>query len=291
MCQSACPERAIETVDGSVRVDPSKCNGCMLCVAACPTETLQSPRGDFLQVLEELSESNEPVLGCSSQESARGHGRVECLGQLGMEHWIALRVFVRGTLIVNATACSSCPRRAALEPVRQEVESVARLQLGEGAADLRMMEDPRGVEYRPTVGDRRWLFRSLERRIARRLSDSLDRRPTTESAGAVKTCPERTRFLAAALERLPSDWRDAAKRACLPRIRLTETCNDCGRCASICPTGALAKKIQGGERSLATTPTRCNACGICVSFCSRNGIEVEPGRIQQDEERLGIQTR
>ena len=286
-CQSVCPEGAIETLAGSVRVEPSRCSGCMLCVAACPTETLQAPGKGFLEMVEGLSEASEPVLGCENQARAAGHERVHCLGRLALEHLVALRVFVDGPVTLNATACADCPRGAALGPLKRRMKTVARLWLGEGVANLRLAEDPGDLRFEPVIGDRRWLFRSLEKGIARRVSAGLDRRSVASPAGALKTCPEKTRLLAAALQRLPKELNAVASEACLPRIRLTESCDECGRCASVCPTGALVKRTSDGQRSLATMASRCNACGICMSFCGRDGIEVEPGWILREGEELG----
>jgi Fe-S-cluster-containing hydrogenase component 2 len=39
-CQKSCPTEAIEVVDGILRIDPDLCTNCLLCVEACPYESI-----------------------------------------------------------------------------------------------------------------------------------------------------------------------------------------------------------------------------------------------------------
>lgn len=45
-CAEACPEEAIEQVDGVYRVIPERCSGCMTCVDACPYGVMMTLPGD-----------------------------------------------------------------------------------------------------------------------------------------------------------------------------------------------------------------------------------------------------
>jgi len=44
-CQAACPADAIEEKDGVYIIDPELCSGCEACIEACPSNAIRLPKG------------------------------------------------------------------------------------------------------------------------------------------------------------------------------------------------------------------------------------------------------
>jgi Na+-translocating ferredoxin:NAD+ oxidoreductase subunit B len=57
---------------------------------------------------------------------------------------------------------------------------------------------------------------------------------------------------------------------------ITETCNGCGACGRMCPTGA----ITGGKKSLhAIKPALCIDCGTCGRVCPVEAVKDASGAV------------
>jgi ferredoxin len=57
----------------------------------------------------------------------------------------------------------------------------------------------------------------------------------------------------------------------VPRLNKTN-CNNCGKCAVICPMGAWKK--SGGAMHYESQ--RCIGCGLCVTACKLDALELKP---------------
>lgn len=275
-CEAACPREAIAAEPGAVRIDAAACDGCMLCVPACPAEALRPAGRGFLSVVEDLAAVEQPVLGCWGREDTAAHARMECLGQLSGEQLLGLEMLVPGQVSLNASACPSCPRGECLPALEDRLNRVHSVAPGRSGR-LRLVKDSEQLEPGPAVCDRRSLFRLFERRVSRGLASSIDTWLDREPSNRSKRPPERLMLLAAALKRLPPEERETAADTCFPRIQLNEACDHCCRCTAVCPTGALVRRRENGARHLEVIRTRCTACGVCEAFCPRDGIEVGGG--------------
>ena len=49
-------------------------------------------------------------------------------------------------------------------------------------------------------------------------------------------------------------------------------CSGCGRCESICPTGAIQLQPAPGGHKIAVSYGKCVFCGLCSEICSGGAI-------------------
>ena len=60
----------------------------------------------------------------------------------------------------------------------------------------------------------------------------------------------------------------------LPEIRISDSCEGCGKCVDVCPRKILVIK-EGGKLKV-TDPVSCSICKLCVVECEIGAIEVVP---------------
>ena len=101
-CVKACPQGAIQVMDGVARVDHEKCIGCMACASACP-------RG----IIEAVPYDQDIVVACSSQEKGAALRKFCDIGCIGCH--LCEKVCPNGAITVvdnlariDYTKCTSC---------------------------------------------------------------------------------------------------------------------------------------------------------------------------------------
>jgi ferredoxin len=57
-------------------------------------------------------------------------------------------------------------------------------------------------------------------------------------------------------------------------VTVESTCNGCGACVEICPSGALMTIQQEGLWGLFFEGSRCTQCGVCANICCRESIRL-----------------
>lgn len=67
----------------------------------------------------------------------------------------------------------------------------------------------------------------------------------------------------------------------VPRMS-REKCDLCGKCVSICPTGALVM----AESTVSTVPVACVHCGACVTVCPRGAVDLANFTEKQFNEQI-----
>jgi len=285
-CLDGCPTGALVLEAGELQVQSDRCRQCLHCLAVCPTAALQPPEFSLARALADLAEQPAPVLGCSRRRDSGAHARFPCLGYLAHPELLPLLalVFPEGVQ-VDISGCATCFCADVLPGIQQ-----AMTQLNEvfPAHRVRLVAAARELDFRQPTLTRRELFGVLRRGSQRTASVMLERlQPGATTSGPYgdKTLPPARALLLKALEPASYAWPSRFVMQVFGRITFAESCQGCGCCVGVCPTGAL----DSGENQRTCPdfdPSLCVACGSCQAFCPRHGVQVVSGR-RRDECDLG----
>ena len=281
-CVEICPQAAVRLDDPGISIERTRCDGCMLCVSACPSGGLEAQRLDLLSVGAKLMRPVQPVLACTRIPEAKAHGRICCLGVL-CEQLLALLALMLPQphpLQLNLSGCGGCSNRGIVGVLRRRIQAVNAVV---GAQRLVAVEDQNRLEYAPIGYDRRGFFGAVAQ-AARDAALEIYRGsgdPAPSRYGA-KYVPRRRELLRRAVDLLPEDRRRLAARLFAPSIRIGESCSGCSACIALCPTGAL-----GANEALppvAWVRSRCTGCMLCGEFCPVGAVSGScelglPGRL------------
>lgn len=270
-CLEACPRDAWVLDDERLGIDTERCDGCGLCVAACPQGAVRTALEPALQ-----SESGHTValVACErsgvATETGADTGIVPCLHSLGLDRLVDLyRGGVR-SLLVCRSDCRACDRGGA-PSLAGRVGQLDQLLRSRGLAP---------IDYRE-LGAGQWSNRTRQgspdaqgpamnrRQFFRRAAHTL----LTEHERLTAAVPAAAEFEPPG-KRLPSRTEDPLL-PCLPRID-ARRCNACAACVRLCPHQAIRHETgdadEGpGYRILAD---QCTGCGVCVDVCDRQAVQV-----------------
>lgn len=130
-CTKVCRYDAISVVDGTAKVDPDKCVGCLDCVAACPNNLIiEVPYiGSKLVACASTYNCDEKLRVCGEGCIGCGDCAFNCPnGAITIKD---LHAVVDNTLCENCSICSyMCSRTALIELVVPEATYLQRKALG-----------------------------------------------------------------------------------------------------------------------------------------------------------------
>ncbi len=297
ICLSVCPSGAIlSDARGRVTVATDRCDGCGVCVSACPTDAFDLPGSSLseqeallAELLRPMPESDAGMLpgivfACSSDADLRGSSlepaalpggwsvvTVACVSMV-TPGWI-LQTIARGA---RAVALLPCANPAALPQGISLLERVEFCQRLLAAAGL---EDPeRRVRLLPTG-----LAAAVEN--LRGGPSALVTTPPRTTVGTIDPPnrlslrePEATVEALCRLAPVPAPATTVSGLASpLGHVRLdAAACTSCGACVLVCPTGALALDRDAQGSTLVIDASRCIPDGYCAAVCPEQALQMEP---------------
>jgi Fe-S-cluster-containing hydrogenase component 2 len=252
LCAEVCPTRAIDFEDDILCLDGAACDGCGVCLSACPYQAMicEDYGTPALEAaLEGALTQSELLLLTSREDQTDGVGTVSLPHPCLLTPWLLLRALTlgaRGILIDFSEA---------IDTVTPNVKFVRDLLvlMGDDPARLVLLaagdDSATRIEMLRQLGDSR-IAAAHETASGVPLTVLLHQIGLPD-AGVIEG------------EHVPFGWleADAAK------------CSSCGICAQICPTGAL---ILSGEADTELTyrHDQCVACGRCVRHCPEQCLEL-----------------
>lgn len=138
-CAEGCPKMAI-FFQPTVVIDHELCTGCLSCVAYCATEALV-PKASTLGFRNATLHPDKRgvSLSCKNTPHVTSDIIVDCLAVLSVIDLAAL-VLRHDTVVLNLTACQSCPRAEAITFLvrrAKQITSISALTNGQGIRCVR----------------------------------------------------------------------------------------------------------------------------------------------------------
>jgi ferredoxin len=282
-CVRLCPAEAIavappEAARPGPSVRPGRCDGCGLCVRACPTGAFDQPGAEGAPALASAVRAGvrpgaDLWIRCGRAREMAGPPRaappeveVPCLGAVGEGLLLEAAAAGPRSVRLDDRACGGCPRRRGMALARLAVRRTRRLAKLFGLASPLCFARSPGAWKRPERRTRRAFL------LARR--EPAGPRSEPAFSPALRRVPGERRALAAALERLgePAPCLLPAGAAALWAVSAAPACDGCGACAALCPTEALELKEGAGGSTLLHRPLWCTGCGACLGRCPRGAL-------------------
>jgi Pyruvate/2-oxoacid:ferredoxin oxidoreductase delta subunit len=279
-CAKACPRDAIR-IGGRIAVG-SRCDGCGVCVAACPNSVFvprQSETTRLIQSARDVTgEERAVVFRCSQAPSEDPAAAVPCLGAIPLFALLAAVEAGAATIRLVRGDCSGCKWARGIALFEATLLSFTSLCETLGAVPNAVVTDvsaPEAVAGTGFSAERRDVFRLLARpfrRVAESTAPEAPRRHgiwkrelLLRSIGVI--APRREGEL----------WPD---RTGFGMIAIGPGCSACKLCALACPARAIRTTESKGELVLTFAPAVCTGCRACVDVCPASCIRFAPADLR-----------
>lgn len=269
-CVDSCPQRAWVIDDEQLGIDTQRCDGCKLCVAACPEGAVQGP---VRPARRDTAKGGAALLACRPTGVHADEGVVPCVHALGLTALLALYRAGMRSLITCTADCDRC-ERGGVTRLTERVHRVNRLLTARDLPGIRCEQLPGDIWLRRLTCDlapargpalnRRQFLRRATRDV---LTGYQQTRIAEPAPGAPPEAPG---------QMIPAP---SAGQAVPFAVAIDgERCNACHACARLCPHGAITLQIdkRGRNHAYLLTSDACTGCRICCDVCDQEAVTVRP---------------
>ena len=285
-CQDACPHEAVVLADDGVRVDPARCQNCGLCVGACRTEALASPRLARVETLKRAIRQERFAWACDPS-GLEGDATVPCLGALDGATLAYLAKRGIAVELRGSGHCAECPhgaRGASQLALVLDAAQALRAASGEKWAEIKLAASSSGrvAGRTPAQAERRQLLRRLIGRAIHEVAEADEHgNPPSVPKAAIRAgspfITEQRELLQIVCKRSDGAAFRLGRHDGLPLMQLgpAQGCTACEACFRVCPTGALQIEETTVSWTLSFTADRCIGCEACIEVCQPGALDAE----------------
>lgn len=257
-CIGACPRDAWELTDVALEIDTERCDGCGLCIPACPQAALSLPIKPAIRL---RGREKVAMAACDRVAGIAEEAIVPCIHRFGVREVMdGYGNDIREWVIATGD-CAGCERST--KKSFQLVVKLLNLALKQrGLPGIRLHEST-GDDWASTLAE----------------MDSMDHMPVSR----------RNFFRGIAGQAVDAEKQECDEPANPPRLKGdglqpwrcsidTDACDFCDACRKVCPTGAL--RLEKGEvKQFIVDSECCNGCMLCVDVCDADAVSVSPWKI------------
>ncbi len=275
LCEDICPQPALKIVNRKLQVDESQCSSCRLCVHVCPTEAIQKESEELEKYEQQIHERDTVYFACKEYGSKDTDVILPCVLSLTPEMLMISALHNKKVYIVwDEKLCLSCHSNWTQKRCLEWIGDWNHHQMSEEKVEI-IANKKNKLGIKPKLSKTDILF------MKNNETNSMSRDRSDEVSKAAKTnklpLTERRRYLIAYIDKANKVGRipkSISEKVGLVNIRVTDNCQLCFKCSTVCPTGALFHQDENGAKTLMFNPKSCINCDICEHSCIE--IEKEP---------------
>lgn len=268
-CVDSCPSQAWILNDESLGLNTDACDGCGLCIPACPSGALSV---QYPWIIRQFGGRTMALFNCELSAVKIKTEVLPCIHILGLRQLLLLYNSGISLLLISTAECSDCPRNPSTT-IQQRLKQLNKLLLERNKTPMRILQRSSKVWEKIYKTDeiicrginlsRRDFLRAEGQQYRRQMliQDPLNL-PECQTVPPGQLLPK--------IEKNDLHWPWA------PILDETK-CTGCDACMNLCPTDAL--QYQPGDDNSAPeyqlNPVDCNGCGICENVCDVKAIAIQ----------------
>jgi len=290
-CLNECQAGALELDGRTLSFDAEKCTGCMRCEAVCPNDAFTADL-DMLQFFKDVQSQKLTVLSCRKKEQFVSYQKIHCIGALSDPLLAAMNSLAKGEIFLDTTQCVSCANGHCLEKIKRSLDTLRTQNITpDKTLSIKLVPDEASFPEVDNKTSRRFFLKGTGRAIADfgietcgKALQSNDTKKQDPTKGPVKNSV----FLQFAFDNTADEEERKTLKSFFYTVQTDEKCNLCPICSGMCPTGALKRVNENGEKHLVFKSSDCSGCGLCRDFCKKQALSISQGFTGDTREAIQI---
>ncbi|NLY20457.1 MAG: 4Fe-4S binding protein [Tissierellia bacterium] len=270
-CKDICPEKAIENLNSSVKIDEILCTGCGYCVTECYSRSLSMKSNFYAKAYLGIFNSVESTYSCLKKPG--DYGINGCFRLMDYKFLSAYKATgVDHNLILDLSECDDCMYKNLNEDFEKDIEKI--FLNSENGPRVTLVNEIKVEDTTDSPVSRREFLEVFKNKGTvvkdNFLNDFVEQ---FEFLNEGETYRDDLNRVVYALLKSRDDiekYIDSNEYIFTPSIN--QNCTMCRMCINLCPNGALKIETVNGESSILLDSSKCSFCGLCIEKCGDNAI-------------------